>query len=513
MMLDTGAAAVAATTPGGAWLVAAVMWPVVAVLLAIVAGGRHAARITLAAMPVGLAVAWVIATRVWEGGAITYLVGGWAPPLGIALRADGLSAAMMLTTAIVITGAGLFAHADFAAKPGERETRGSLVFWTLLIAVWGAMNLVVMSRDLFNLYVALELLTFAAVPLVSLDGRAATLAAALRYLMFALLGSVLYLLGAVLLYGAYGTLDISLLAARVQPEPVAWVAAALMTAGLLAKTALFPLHLWLPPAHAGAPPAASAVLSALVVKGSFVLLIRLWFEVMPALWSVAATQLIAALGAAAILYGSVLALRQERLKLLIAYSTVAQIGYLFLMFPLAFDPATARLQDGVALTGGVLQTVSHAFAKAGMFMAAGLIAKSLGHDRIADLAGVGRALPVSLIAFSLAGVSLVGLPPSGGFAAKWLLLSAAVGSGQWWWATVLVLGGLLTGGYVMLVLVRAMGGAAEPAEPMKPVARSREAVALAMSLCALLLGLLALGPLELPALGSAGVTAAAEVVQ
>jgi formate hydrogenlyase subunit 3/multisubunit Na+/H+ antiporter MnhD subunit len=510
MMLDTGAAAVAATTPGGAWLVAAVMWPVVAVLLSIVAGGRHAARITLAAMPVGLAVAWVIATRVWEGGAITYLVGGWAPPLGIALRADGLSVAMMLTTAIVIIGAGLFAHADFGPNPGEPETRGSLVFWTLLIAVWGAMNLVVMSRDLFNLYVALELLTFAAVPLVSLDGRAATLAAALRYLMFALLGSVLYLLGAVLLYGAYGTLDISLLAARVQPEPVAWVAAALMTAGLLAKTALFPLHLWLPPAHAGAPPAASAVLSALVVKGSFVLLVRLWFEVMPGLWSVSATQLIAALGATAILYGSVLALRQERLKLLIAYSTVAQIGYLFLMFPLAFDPVAGRLQDGVALTGGVLQTVSHAFAKAGMFMAAGLIAKSLGHDRIADLAGVGRALPMSLIAFGLAGVSLVGLPPSGGFAAKWLLLSAAVDTGQWWWAVVLVLGGLFTGGYVMLVLIRAMGSTAEPAEPLKPVARSREAVALAMSLCAVLLGLLALGPLELPAFGSASVTVATE---
>jgi len=147
-----------------------------------------------------------------------------------------------------------------------------------------------------------------------------------------------------------------------------------------------------------------------------------------------------------------------------------------------------------------------------MFMAAGLIAKSLGHDRIADLAGVGRALPMSLIAFGLAGVSLVGLPPSGGFAAKWLLLSAAVGTGQWWWAVVLVLGGLFTGGYVMLVLVRAMGSAAEPAEPLKPVARSREAVALAMSLCAVLLGLLALGPVELPALGSANVTVAAEVV-
>jgi formate hydrogenlyase subunit 3/multisubunit Na+/H+ antiporter MnhD subunit len=509
MMLEAGAAAAVATSPGGGWLVAAVTWPVVAVLLAIVAGGRHAARIALASMPIGLAIAVAIAVRVWtDGEPLTYLVGDWAPPLGIALRADGLSAAMMLTTAIVVTGAGLFAHADFAPKPGEPETRTSLVFWTLLIAVWGAMNLVVMGRDLFNLYVALELLTFAAVPLVSLDGRAATLAAALRYLMFALLGSVLYLLGAVLLYGAYGTLDITLLATRVQPEPAAWAAAALMTSGLLAKTALFPLHLWLPPAHAGAPPAASAVLSALVVKGSFVLLVRLWFEVMPALWGVAATQLIAALGAAAILYGSVLALRQERLKLLIAYSTVAQIGYLFLMFPLAYDPVTTQLRGGVALTGGVLQTVSHAFAKAGMFMAAGLIAKSLGHDRVADLAGVGRALPVSLIAFGLAGVSLVGLPPSGGFAAKWLLLTAAVSTGQWWWATVLVLGGLLTGGYVMLVLVRAMGSRAEPVEPMKPVARSREAIALAMSLCAVLLGLLALGPVELPAFRTSDVSVA-----
>jgi len=499
-MPGTEATVVAMTTPGGGWLIAAAAWPVVAVLLAIVGGGRHAARIALASMPVGLAVAAAIAVRVLpEGESLVYLVGGWAPPLGIALRADALSAVMMLTTGVVIAGAGLFAYADFSPQPGEPETRTSLVFWTLLIAVWGAMNLVVMGRDLFNLYVALELLTFAAVPLVCLDGRAATLSAALRYLVFALLGSVLYLLGAVLLYGAYGTLDITLLAGRVQPEPAAWAAAALMTAGLLAKTALFPLHLWLPPAHAGAPPAASAVLSALVVKGSFFLLIRLWFEVMPALWSVSATQLIAALGAAAILYGSVLALRQERLKLLIAYSTVAQIGYLFLMFPLAFDPATAQLQGGVALTGGLLQTVSHAFAKAGMFMAAGLIAAALGHDRVADLAGVARALPISVFAFGLAGLSLVGLPPSGGFVAKWLLLSAALSTGQWWWATVLVVGGLLTGGYVMLVLIRAMSASAVPIVPLKPVARSRETVALAMSLCAVLLGLLALGPIELPA--------------
>ena len=118
-----------------------------------------------------------------------------------------------------------------------------------------------------------------------------------------------------------------------------------MTVGLLAKTALFPLHLWLPPAHAGAPAAASAVLSALVVKGSFFIVVRLWFDVMPALPGLAAAQLLAALGAAAIVFGSVVALRQERLKLLIAYSTLAQIGYLFLMFPLAFEPGLGAARE------------------------------------------------------------------------------------------------------------------------------------------------------------------------
>jgi formate hydrogenlyase subunit 3/multisubunit Na+/H+ antiporter MnhD subunit len=269
-----------------------------------------------------------------------------------------------------------------------------------------------------------------------------------------------------------------------------------MTAGLLAKTALFPLHLWLPPAHAGAPPAASAVLSALVVKGSFFIALRLWFDALPELANVMAMQFIGLLGAGAILYGSALALRQSRLKLLVAYSTVAQIGYLFLVFPLAFDASAGRLAAGTALAGGLLQAVSHAFAKAAMFMSAGLIALSLGHDRIAELGGIARARPVSLLAFALAGVSLVGLPPSGGFAAKWMLLSAAVATGQWWWAVVIVLGGLLTGAYLVLVLMRALQAPAASAPPVQPVASWREAMPLALALLAVLMGLAALVPFE-----------------
>ena len=179
----------------------------------------------------------------WRSGQpLVYTLAGYAPPLGIALRADGFSAVMLVTSALIVPAAALFARVNFATR-GEQEKRAPLVFWTLLQGLQAALSLIFLGGDLFNLYVGLELLTFAAVPLVSLDGRPETVAAALRYLLFALFGSVFYLLGVALLYGAYGTLDIALLSARIRAEPAVWLAAGLMTAGLLAKTALFPLHL------------------------------------------------------------------------------------------------------------------------------------------------------------------------------------------------------------------------------------------------------------------------------
>jgi multicomponent Na+:H+ antiporter subunit D len=480
--------------------VLAVVVPASGVVLAMALGGRHAERIALLALPVGLCVALAIAADIWQTRTpLAYHLGGWAPPLGIALRADGLSAIMTVTTAVVISAIGLFAREGFSVPEGTEDARAPGVFWALLMGVWAGLNAVWLGGDLFTLYVALELLTFGAVPLVSLDGRAETLAAALRYLLFALLGSVLYLLGVALFYGAYGTLDIALLSGLVRAEPVVWVAVALMTAGLIAKTALFPLHLWLPPAHAGAPAAASALLSALVVKGSFILIVRIWFDTIPSLLNQAAAQTLAALGAMAIVFGSVLALRQARLKLLIAYSTIAQIGYLFFLFPLASAPVavtsgTAELWTGVAWTGGVLQLVSHAVAKAAMFMAAGLIAEALGHDRIAGLGGIGRALPMTVFAFGLGGMSLMGLPPSGGFVAKAMLLMAAVAEGQWWWAVVILAGGLLAAGYVFRVLTPALAAADGPLTLHAQVSSGRQGVVLALAICALLLGLVPLRP-------------------
>jgi multicomponent Na+:H+ antiporter subunit D len=491
-----------ATTPGGFLLVLAVGLPTAGMLLSLALGGRLAVRTAQFLLPAGLGLALAIVAGVWRTGhSLVYFLGGWAPPLGLALRADGLSAAMLITTAIVVCATGFYAAPALRIPAGKSEARTPLVFWVLLMGVWAALNLVFLGDDLFNLYVALEMVTFAAVPLVCLDGRAETLAAALRYLLFALFGSVLYLLGVALLYGGYGTLDITLLLRVVRLEPVAFAAAGLMTAGLLAKTALFPLHLWLPPAHAGAPPAASAVLSGLVVKGSFFLVVRLWFDVMPGLLNLAAAQVLSMLGAGAILVGSVLALRQARLKLLIAYSTIAQIGYLFLMFPLASGSASGQFGSNLALTGGFLQAMSHAFAKAAMFMSAGLMAEALGHDRIGELRGVGQMLPVTVFAFGMAALSLIGLPPSGGFVAKWLLLTAVITAGQWWWALVMLVGGLLAGGYMFRVLNPALADAPEPLISCRPVPRSRELIALTLALCSVLLGLLPLRAFDLLQIG------------
>jgi multicomponent Na+:H+ antiporter subunit D len=482
----------------------AIALPVGAMLLALCLGGRWAERVAIIFMPVGVAIAAAVAYVVWRNQhPLVYFIGGWAPPLGVTIRADGVAAAMLVTSALIASAVGVFARDVFRVKPDETENRAHFGFWTLLLAIWSALNCVFVGWDLFSIYVALEMLTFAAVPLVCLKGQRETYVAAMRYLLFALMGSVLYLLGATLVYAAYGALDISILAQKIRPEPAAWIALGAMTAGLLAKTALFPLHLWLPPAHAGAAPPASAILSALVVKGSFFVVVRLWLTMAPVQMSQAPAEILALLGSAAIVAGSVLALRQERLKLMIAYSTVAQIGYLFLMFPLAVGQ---HAWASAAWSGGALQAMSHAFAKAAMFLSAGLIADVLGHDRLSDFRGLGRLAPQPVLIFALAGLSLMGLPPSGGFNAKWLLLSASVQSGHWALALVLVAGGLLTAAYVYRVIAPALAPTESATLGRSPKTSPRGAAfALALALAAILLGF---APPELSSLLRVGAPAA-----
>jgi formate hydrogenlyase subunit 3/multisubunit Na+/H+ antiporter MnhD subunit len=471
------------------WLV---LMPLVLACLCFLLGARAAHHVAIPGLVLGLLAAALLAMQVATGGVHRQAVGGWSAPLGIGLRADGLSAIMLLMTAGVLLPVGVYARRYFQQRPEAAS------FWPLAWCLVAAMNAVYLSADLFNLYVTLELLGLAAVGLVVMAGGAAAIAAGLRYLLAALAGSLLVLLGVALLYGAHGTLAIELLAPQLAPAPYAWLAAALMLLGLAVKTALFPLHFWLPPAHGGAAAPVSALLSALVIKASFYLLLRLWLDLFGALETAAAAQLLGGLGALAILWGSLLALRQDRLKMLVAYSTVAQVGYLLLVFPLLTGSSAAAANG--ALAGGVWHALSHAAAKGSMFLAAGNMVLAMGRDEIADLGGLAAQLPMSFFALALAGVSLMGLPPSGGFIAKWLLIEAALASGQWWWIVTMVAGGLLTAAYLLRVL-RPAFLPAPPAPVFLPVPRSLEFSALALAVVSVGLGFVATVPLALLGVG------------
>jgi formate hydrogenlyase subunit 3/multisubunit Na+/H+ antiporter MnhD subunit len=248
----------------------------------------------------------------------------------------------------------------------------------------------------------------------------------------------------------------------------------------------------------------SAVLSALVVKASFYLFLRLWFQVFPAITPAVLAQGVGALGSAAILWGSLLALRQSRLKMVVAYSTVAQIGYLFLLFPLATGAAASAAPAAIAF-----HAVSHACAKAAMFLAAGALMLAYGTDDIRALRGAAVQASMPALAFTVGAMVLIGLPPGGNFAAKWLLVSASFDTGQWWWIPVIAAGTLLASAYLFRVLTIFMesSGSAAPAAAAR---LSLAAPALVLAVAALLLALAApalTGLLErAPAFGLPGPT-------
>lgn len=463
------------------WIVWVVLTPLAGALLAFLWPAQGARVALLAGLGTGVSVLG-LCLQLTQLGVQRYAVGAWDPPLGISLYADGLTAVMLLMTLLVF--GPTLVYARLYLKPTIH------LFWSLGLFLWAGLNALFVSGDVFNLYVTLELLGLSAVALTALGGQTRALVAAYRYLLVSLLGSLAYLLGVGLLYAEYATLDLQSLGQVIGLDPVSAVALALMGTGLLLKTALFPLHFWLPPAHASAPAPVSALLSGLVVKGSLYLLLRLWLELFPETATSAAGLLLGLLGVGAIVFGSLQALRARQLKSLIAYSTVAQLGYPFMAFPLLGAGGEAVV---------VYFVLSHAFAKAAMFLAAGNVVRAFGHDRLSELHGQLRVLPLSVAAFALAGLSLIGLPPSGGFVAKWLLLEAALAAGQWLWAVVALLGGLLATGYVFRILARALVDPVFPGQP-GPVPRTMEIVALLLASVSLLLGLVAL-----PVLGLLGV--------
>jgi len=424
--------------------------------------GWLVAAIALTALPAAI---WLL-VRVSTEGTVRYNLGGWAPPLGIELEVSSGSALLAVVIAALMALIAVYATASLEHEVGPRGHGWYAAAMLLVMA--GMMGLVV-SNDLFNLFVMMEITTLGAVGLVVARDSWGAAEAGLRYLLLASLGSTLILFGIGLAYMITGHLNLGYLTAelwRVWADypHIASASLALLGLGFALKAALFPLHVWLPEAHTNAPSPSSAVLSGLVVKVYAFTLLRLVYIVFRPLLDhalpVRAVLTVAAGGA--IVGGSLFALVQVDLKRVLAYGTVAQLGYIFL---------GAGLGTPSGLVAAFYQIVSHAITKACLFMCAGIIIHRTGHRKIVDLGGLGRYLPVTAAAFTVAALSMIGIPLLSGFVVKWYLVQAGLEAGQPAVVLLILLSGLLNAAYYLPVVWRFyfQPAAAVPAPRVPPV--------------------------------------------
>lgn len=435
---------------------------------------------------------------VWQAGPLYQPLGGWGAPLGIDFYLDGLACLLLLFTAFTGTCISYYAAAYFPTPSDGQRSRSDL-FWPLWFVVWGGMNSLFLTLDLFNIYVTLELISVAGTGLILIAGTPGSTRAAFQYQLQALLAGMLYLLGLGLLYNELGVVDLQLIAPLLRPSPMITTGMALMIAGLLIKAALFPMHFWLPRAHADAPAPVSAVLSGLVVTAAFVVVFRLWFAGLHRIVPILFPRFLGFLGAAGILWGGLLALRQDRLKRLLAFSTVSQVGYLFLVFSLTFRDAPGQ---GLVWAATVYMAIAHGLAKAAAFMAAGALQKQHGSDKLSHLSGAAKRQPLAVMVLAVASINLIALPPSTGFIGKWMMLKAAFVTGQWGIVAVLLAGGFLAAAYLFRMFECFLAKDSQPNAAVVPENRALLFPAMLLALATLVPVLFIRAPEELLRIGA-----------
>jgi multicomponent Na+:H+ antiporter subunit D len=416
-----------------------------AALVPIVAARSPAAagRFALAVVALTTALAAGLVWHLNQAGPFDAALGGWPAPYGITLRFDRFSAWTLPL-------AGLFA----AIVPfAWRYLEGTLpperwgVFYALLLLNLGGLVGFSVTGDLFNLFVTMEVVSLSSYALVAVAGRGVAAWAALKYLLLGAVSSLLVLFGVALLFVLTGSLDMVDVGSRlaaVGASPAALLALASLAVAFLLKAALFPLHVWLPDAHAIAPSPVSAVLSGLVVKVGIVGLLRVY---QLAAGSGAALdgfgEVLMLLGAVAIVMGAFLAIFQDDIKLMLAYSTISNVGYIVLGIGLG---------SPFALIGGAVHVFNHALIKVALFLAAGSIIHQTGSRTLSDLRGVARTMPQTCAAMAIGAVSIVGLPPTAGFVCKWYIALGAFEAGRGGYGFALVFGALFIFVYYVRML-------------------------------------------------------------
>lgn len=415
-------------------------------------GTRVSVGITIACSTIALGAAAYMLYLNSVGTVVRYQAGGWAPPIGIEVRVGPLDSFMAAT----IVGVGLLVLVWTVSGLGsELHPQAVPLYYTVFLLTMAGMIGMAFAADMFNMYVFLEVTGLGACALVAAKGDRKSTSAAFKYLILNCVGSCFVLFAIGMVYLISGNLNFEfiryeLAGAWVHFPRLQWVTLSFFLVGFGIKAALFPLHVWLPDAHSSATTASSAVLSGLVVKiyaFTFIKILSLLLvgEGLGLAWPVLRTVMLI-MSAAAIIGGSGFALVQTHVKRILAYSTVAQIGYIFL--GLALGTVT-----GFVIA--VFHILAHALMKSCLFLSAGTVAQRTGAKKVADYDGMGRRMPVTMACFSVAALSMIGIPGFAGLISKWYLATGAMVAGMPWCVALMVISGILNACYYLPILERA----------------------------------------------------------
>lgn len=420
-----------------------------AVLTGFMRRGTSAWALTLVATAASLAISVALVIRVYGSTEpISYVMGGWSVPFGIEYRVDRLNALVLLLVSVVAALAVPFARKSVAT---EIDSHQQAWFYTMyLLCLTGLVGITV-TGDAFNVFVFLEVSSLSTYTLIALGRHRRALLASYQYLIVGTIGATFYVIGVGLLYLVTGSLNLADIASRLGPAAAEFprpvlAAFAFLTVGICLKLALFPLHVWLPNAYAYAPSAATVILAGTATKVAVYLLIRIFYSVFGfaiPLVSFGVTEVLLVLSVLAMVLASLSAAFETNTKRMLAYSSVAQIGYMTLGIALAN-------QSG--LTGGIVHMLNHGIMKAALFMALGAVFYRIGSVQLADLAGIGRRMPLTMAVFVIAGLGLIGVPGTAGFVSKWYLAVGAIEKGLWPLAFVIVASSLIAVVYVGRVI-------------------------------------------------------------
>ena len=410
-------------------------------IVAILPRGRWPWAISLMVAATCAILAGVQLWAVVHHGVISYELGGWAPPWGIEYRIDSLNAlvALLVSSIAVVT----LLYALLSVEKEIPKDKIPLFYSAFILCLTGLLG-ITQTGDIFNLFVFLEISSLSSYALISLGQKRQALTSAFQYLIMGTLGATFFLIGVGLIYSQTGTLNMMDLAARL-PEVIhlrtVHTGFAFIIIGFALKLALFPLHLWLPNAYTYAPTVITVFLAGTATKVALYVMLRVLFTVFPDEFvSITPTgDLFVLSGMAGIMVASVYAIYQVDVKRLLAYSSVAQIGYMALGIGFA---------SALGVTASIVHLFNHALMKGALFMAVGAIIYRIGVCRIDSIQGLGRQMPWTFGAFVIGGLSLIGVPGTAGFISKWYLVLAAIEQEAWIAVVVILVGSLLAVVYI-----------------------------------------------------------------